>query len=102
MSRANRPNRKVNDELIIAYNSLGVSLASIAKELGCHPSSVTLRLQKLGIAPTDTRRAFCEELLSQLKEDQIEWIAAQLSPTYSIKSFITDLVKEAYKTGNKV
>ena len=48
--------KKVNDTDVIALNSVGISLAGIAKRLNCHHTTVTSRLGSLGVSPADTRR----------------------------------------------
>lgn len=94
--RANRPNRKVNDEFVIRLNNLGISLATIARELDCNPSTITLRLQELGIAPVDTRRAFAEYLFTQLTEAEQIWLSDQVSTEFNLKHYMTKLIKDAY------
>ena len=63
MSKVFRSNRKATDEDIIRMNAVGLSLATIAKTLGVHPTTVTLRLRSLNIEPADTRRTFMENVL---------------------------------------
>jgi hypothetical protein len=95
MSGVYRANRKATDEDIIQLNSVGMSLASIAKLLDCHPTTVTLRLQALGISPADTRRAFMEDIYLSLPPKQQKWLAKQLGPHVSIKDYVRNLlVKE--------
>lgn len=84
------------DQNIIRLNSIGLSLSTIGKTIGCHPTTVTLRLKELNIRPADTRRAFMEDIAKRLSEDQLEWLADQLGPTISIKDFITDLISQRY------
>ena len=42
MSKVYRVNRKATDEDIIKMNAVGLSLATIAKTLGIHPTTVNL------------------------------------------------------------
>lgn len=98
MPKPNRPNRKASDEDIIRLNSVGLSLKTIGKELGCHPTTIVLRLGALGIPPADTRRAFMEDIYKQLPPDQQAWLAEQLGPTISIKDFVHNLLVERYLT----
>lgn len=96
MSSANRPNRKASDQDIIRLNSVGLSLSTIAKLLNVHPTTVTLRLKSLNVEPADTRRAFMEDVVKQMSEEQAEWLADQLGPHLNIKTFITNLVVEKF------
>lgn len=92
MSNANRPNRKASDADIIRLNSLGRSLGTIAKTLNVHPTTITLRLQNLGIEPADTRRTFMEGILDSLTPSQENWLASQLGPHLSIKDYVQNLL----------
>jgi hypothetical protein len=98
MTTANRPNRKATDEDLIRLNSLGLSLATIGETLGCHPTTVTLRLKELGVEPADTRRSFMEGVVKSLSLKQQEWLADQLGPHFPIQAFITNLLVERYVT----
>lgn len=96
MSIANRPNRKASDADIIRLNSVGLSLSTIGKTLGCHPTTITLRLKALNIEPADTRRAFMEVIYEGLPGEQQEWLANQLGPKISIKDYIHNLLSEKF------
>lgn len=93
---ANRPNRKASNEDIIRLNSVGLSLATIAQKLNCHPSTITIRLNGLGIPPADTRRTFMEDIYLSLPEAQQDWLAEQLGPHFSVKDFVKNLLAEKY------
>lgn len=98
MSTAYRVNRKATDGDIIRLNSVGLSLATIARLLGCHPTTVTLRLKSLGVEPSDTRRTFMEDVFVQLETDQQEWLADLLeTKNISIKAYVRRLLVEAHK-----
>lgn len=101
MSSVNRANRKATDEDLIVLNSLGLSLATIAKQLGCHHTTVTQRLKALGIEPADTRRSFMEDIVKRLPIDQMEWLAGQLGPQTSVKDFVFNLVTQEYSRQNQ-
>lgn len=96
MSSVYRANRKASDEDIIRFNSVGLSLATIAEILGCHPSTVTLRLKALGIDPADTRRAFMEDIIKMLPAKQQEWLADEMSDGTSIKLFVKNLIQKEF------
>lgn len=96
MTTANRPNRKASDADIIKYNSVGLSLSTIATMLGCHPTTITLRLTALGIKPADTRRTFMEDIYSGLTTEQQTWLAEQLGPHRSIKDHLKNLLVTEY------
>lgn len=93
MSTVFRRNRKSSDRDITRLNSLGLSLATIAARLSCHPTSITLRLQNLKIRPADTRRAFMEEIYTGLPVGSEDVIADHLEArNFSIKDYIRELV----------
>lgn len=96
MSKANRPNRKASDADIIRLNSVGLSLATIARTLQIHPTSVTNRLHNLGVPPADTRRAFMEDIVIKLTDEQQTWLVNQVGPAFSIKDFVKKLIVEAH------
>jgi DNA-binding transcriptional MerR regulator len=88
--------RKTSDEELIRLNSLGLSLATIAQILKCHPTSVTLRLKALKVPSADTRRSFMEDILKELPEEFKDEIADYLvnQQNLSIKQYIKALVYE--------
>lgn len=88
---------KFNGSDIVRLNSVGLSLATIAKVLRCHPSTVTTRLNDIGIQAADTRRAFMEDVFTSLTPEQQEWLADQLSAEHTIKTFVKELIVDAYK-----
>lgn len=96
MSKVYRVNRKATDEDIIKMNSVGLSLATIAKTLGVHPTTVTLRLRSLNIEPADTRRTFMENVLRPMPTHVADWLSEQVGPRYEIRSYVRDLLMEAY------
>jgi hypothetical protein len=96
MSSVLRTNRKASDEDIIKLNSVGLSLNTIANELGCHPTTVTLRLKALGVEPADTRRSFMEDIYNSLPPAQQKWLIAQLGPHFSIRDFVKNLLVERF------
>ena len=97
MSTLFRANRKAEDADIIRLNSVGLSLGTIARVLDCHPSTVTLRLNSLGIPPADTRRSFMEDIFVSLSVEQQEWLADQLVSGMTIKEFVKSLIIKAYQ-----
>lgn len=96
MSDVYRANRKASDADIIRLNSVGLSLATIARALDCHPTTITLRLKSLKIPPADTRRSFMEDVFLQLSLDEQEWLANSLSASMSIKDFVKKLIQEKH------
>lgn len=100
MSDVYRANRKASDSDIVQLNSVGLSLRTIAELLGCHPTTVTIRLKSLNIPPADTRRTFMEDIVRELSPTQIEWLASQLGPHLSIKDFIKNMLVEQYLAGS--
>lgn len=97
MSTLFRANRKAEDADIIRLNSVGLSLGTIARVLDCHPSTVTLRLNSLGVPPADTRRSFMEDIFVSLSVEQQEWLADQLVSGMTIKEFVKSLIIKAYQ-----
>lgn len=98
MPTVKRPNRKASDAAIVRMNGVGLSLATIARLIGCHPTSVTLRLQKLGIDPADTRRAFMEDIFVTLDPDQREWLADKMETgSTCVKNYVRELIVDDYQ-----
>ena len=95
MSTVYRANRKATDADIIRLNSVGLSLATIARALQCHPTTITIRLKALGIPPADTRRSFMEDIFLQLTTEQQEWLADQVTTT-NIKEFVKQLIIDTH------
>lgn len=96
MSTANRPNRKGSDADLIRLNSVGLSLATVAKVIGCHPTTVTLRLKSLGVDPADTRRTFMEDVFLRLTLQEQEWLADHLRDSnINVKTFVYRLIQQA-------
>jgi IS30 family transposase len=96
MSTTYRANRKCSDDEIIRLNSVGLSLASIAEKLNCHPTTITLRLKALKINPADTRRTFMEDVYNSMGQSQQDWLIDQLGPHTSIKKYVGNLLTKAY------
>ena len=96
MARPRRTKKTIPDSDLVRLNSLGFSLATIGSSLGCHPTTVTLRLKDLGVAPADTRRTFMEDVLMKMPPAQLEWVETQLGPHYSIKDYVRSLITNAY------
>lgn len=97
MSSVYRVNRKFSDADVERLNSVGLSLATIAKVLGCHQTTVTLRLRSLGIEPADTRRTFMEDIFVTLSPDHQEWLADTLRDgNRSIKGYVRQLLIKEY------
>ena len=98
MYSVRRASPRAADSDIVRLNSVGLSLSTIASMLGCHPTTVTLRLKALNVAPSNTRRAFMEEVFDSLSPAEQEWLTGQLGPHISIKDFVLNLmVKEFLK-----
>lgn len=100
MSDVYRANRKASDADIIRLNSVGLSLATIARALDCHPTTITMRLKSLKIPPADTRRSFMEDIFLTLTIDQQEWLADQVANT-SIKEYIKRIIVEKHAEANQ-
>ena len=101
MSTAYRVNRKASDADIIRLNSVGLSLCTVAKVLGCHPTTVTLRLKSLGVDPADTRRTFMEDIFLQLTPAQQDWLAERLeADNIHVKTLVKRLLIQEYKDSN--
>lgn len=100
MSTTYRANRKCSDDEIIRLNSVGLSLASIAEKLNCHPTTITLRLKALKVNPADTRRTFMEDVYNSMGQSQQDWLIDQLGPHTSIKQYVGNLLTKAYLSRN--
>lgn len=88
--------RKADDNRIIELNSVGLSLSGIAERLDVHHTTVSGRLNALGVAPADTRRAFMEDIFEGLTPSQQQWLIDQLGPGHAIKDFVRSLLIQAY------
>lgn len=88
--------KKLNDADVIGLNSVGISLAGIAKRLQCHHTTVTARLTALGVSPADTRRSFMEDIYETMTPKQREWLIARLGPTHSVKDYVKALIIKDY------
>jgi hypothetical protein len=96
MANVKKANR-VQDSDIKRLNNVGLGLKSIADLLGCHPATVTLRLQAMGIDATDTRRSFMEHVFNSLTKHEQDWLSHNLfNNGIGIKDFVISLIKEAY------
>ena len=96
MARTRRTKKTIPDSDLVRLNSLGFSLSTIGSSLGCHPTTVTLRLKDIGVVPADTRRTFMEDVLMKMPPAQLEWVETQLGPHYSIKDYVRSLITNAY------
>lgn len=98
MSTVYRANRKASDEDVLRLNSVGLSLSTVANTLGCHPTTVTLRLKSLGVEPADTRRTFMEDVFLRLAPAEQEWLADYLrDQNMCVKTFVFLLLQQAYQ-----
>lgn len=95
MSTVYRANRKATDADIIRLNSVGLPLATIARALDCHPTTITLRLRSLKIPPADTRRSFMQDIFLSLTLEQQEWLANQVEGS-DIKSYVKQLILDKH------
>ena len=97
-----RPKKLIDEPLLLAMNSLGYSLFTIAGVMRCHPSTVTNRLKDLGVPATDTRRSFMEDVIDPIPDAQKEWILDQLSDTVTIKDYVRNLITQDYSKRNQI
>ena len=96
MSTVLRVNRIATDYDVIRLNSVGLSLATIASIIGCHPTTVTLRLKSLCVPPADTRRTFMEDVFKELPPLTQEWFADEMQGTLSLKQYMRKLIVEEH------
>jgi hypothetical protein len=99
MSNLLRRNRKGTDTAIVRLNAIGLSLATIAQIIDCHPTSITLRLKSLNIPAADTRRTFMEDIYSSLPAEFKENLADVLvaedpAKPKSIKAYVRELLSK--------
>jgi hypothetical protein len=88
---------RVQNVDIKRLNGVGLGLKSIADRLGCHPATITLRMQEMGLVPTDTRRSFMEQVFDGLTTDQQEWLSHNLyNAEIWVGEFVTNLIRQAY------
>lgn len=91
-----KPNLKATSEDIIRYNSLGYSLLGIARETGCHSSTISLRLTALKLKAFDTRRSLMEDICKSFTPEQLDWLANQLGPDRSVKDYLRELIVKEF------
>lgn len=97
MSNVNKEDRADGTE-IRKLNNLGMGLKAIGRRVGCHPSTVKIKLQEMGIEPVDTRRNFMEDVYNSLTPEEAEWLADNLyNLQIPVKEFVTRVIREAYK-----
>lgn len=85
------------DAHIIRLNAVGLSLATISEILGCHPSTITHRLKKLKVTPIDSRRAFMEDVIRALSDEEQAWLVDLLEEKQmNIKEFVIKLIKHKF------
>lgn len=87
---------RVEDSVLIKLNDLGLSLKRIGELTGYSHSTVKLRLSELGVEPTDTRRAFMDNIYEKLTPAQRNWLADELNLGQPISAFIRMLIVEKY------
>lgn len=87
---------RVADEILIKLNSLGLSLKRIGQLTGYHFSTIKVRLSELGIDPTDTRRAFMDDIYQKLTPAQRDWLSDELNMGQPISAFIRMLIVDKY------
>lgn len=91
---------KGSSDDIVRLNNLGMSLGSIGEILGMHATAITYRLKTLGIAPTDTRRSFMEDIYATMTAEQQQWLANKLDVGNPIKSFLQQLIVKEFEREN--
>lgn len=86
--------RKIgSDQELLRLNSLGLSLSTIASILGCHYSSVSLRLKAMNVAPIDTRKPFMEAVLGSMPEEAQSALVNHLeTDSIHIRDYVRDLI----------
>lgn len=93
---ANRPHRKASDEDLIRLNTVGLPLRAIGSRLNCHHSTVSGRLEGLGIKPADTRRSFMEDIFNSLPSDVQDWLPDQIKDSQTVRDYVQGLILEQY------
>ena len=90
------PGARVPDETIIKLNDMGLSLKRIGEETGYHFTTVKLRLTELGIKPSDTRRAFMDDIYGKLTAQQRAWLSEELNLGQPISAFVRMLIVKEF------
>lgn len=102
MANVKKVNR-VQDTDIKRLNHVGLGLKAIAQILGCHPATITLRLEAMGVKPTDTRRSFMERVFMALPNDVQDWLSNDLyNNGIGIQEFVTKLIVDRYEGCDRV
>jgi hypothetical protein len=95
MSTVLRHTRKGSDVDILRQNALGLSLSAIAENIGCHPTSISLRLKSLNVRAADTRRAFMDDIYGKLPADMLVDIGDMLQGNgMSVKDYVRKLITD--------
>ena len=92
MKQTRPSTRKCSDADVVKMNAVGLSLATIGKELGVHGTTVKNRLDSLGIDPADTRRSFMGDIWRGMTQDQKDWLMDEAGPNINIKDYIKNLI----------
>lgn len=93
---------RVDGTEILKLNHLGLGLRTIGDLLGCHAATVAVRLKELGVEVVDTRKNFMGDVYNSLTDDEKEWLVDTLyNSGKSVKSFISEVIKEAFKNAPK-
>lgn len=93
LSMRKHPNHKASDEMILRLTFMGRSLQGIGRALGCHPTTISLRLVGLGVPPADTRRSFVDDILDPLPPSTTQWLEDTLyDQQQPIKDYLRDLI----------
>lgn len=97
-----RTNRVASDSDILRLNACGLSLRTVGRITGVHPTSVAARLRLLNAPPADTRRAFMEDVFAALSGPEQDWLCDQLNQNLSVKQYTINLLKQEYQRTHHV
>jgi beta-lactamase class A len=93
---------RVQTEVLMKLNDLGLSLKRIGELTGYHWTTVKERLEEAGIPRTDTRRSFMDEIYGKLTPQQREWLSEEINLGQPIASFLRMLIIEKYNSRKRV
>lgn len=88
---------EINEITLLRMVKLGFSVKTIADAHDCHISTVTNRLNSLGITAMDGRRNFIEDIFFGLEEEEQGWLIESIDYYTDIKELMREMLKNAYQ-----
>lgn len=87
----------IDEIALLRMVKLGFSVKTIAGIYDCHISTITNRLNALGVSAMDGRRNFIEDVFYGLEEDEQLWLIESLDYYENIKELFKEMIKNAHQ-----